>query len=108
MQTGKLRHRIQVQTDTPSTDTTGQAVSSWGTTDTVWGEIKPLSGDELMVARQVTPQVTHEITLRHRALVASQRLRDADDTSRVFNIKRVLNVGDRDKELRVLVVEEGV
>ncbi len=105
MQSGKLRHRVEVQTNTTAPDTTGQPVDSWAVTATVRAAINPLSGNELLIAQQVTPQVTHEIILRHRALTAAQRLVESGGT-RTFEILRVMNINERNHELRVLCVEE--
>ncbi len=105
MQAGKLRHRVEVQTNTPVPDTLGQPVASWAVTATVRAAINPLRGNELMIARQVTPQVTHEIVLRHRSLTAAQRLVEAGGT-RAFEILSVANLNERNHELRVLCVEE--
>ena len=105
MQAGKLRHRVEVQTNTVTRDTLGQPVASWAVTATVRAAINPLRGNELMIARQVTPQVTHEIILRHRSLTAAQRLVEAGGT-RTFEILSVTNLNERNHELRVLCVEE--
>ena len=105
MQAGKLRHRVEVQTNTATRDTLGQPVASWAVTATVRAAIRPLRGNELMIAQQITPQVTHEIILRHRSLTAEQRLVEAGGT-RTFAILSVANLNERNHELRVLCVEE--
>ena len=105
MQSGKLRHRVEVQTNTPVLDTLGQPVASWAVTATVRAAINPLRGNELMIARQVTPQVTHEIILRHRSLTSAQRLVESGGT-RTFAILSVVNLNERNHEMRVMCIEE--
>ena len=106
MQAGKLRHLVDIQTNSTTRDTTGQPVASWSDTSTDQRAfIRPLRGNELMIARQVTPQVTHEITMRNPALTHDQRLQEAGGT-RTFNILSIINVNERDHEKRILCVEE--
>lgn len=106
MQAGKLRHLVDIQTNTTTRDTTGQPVSSWADTSTNQRAfIRPLRGNELMIARQVTPQVTHEIIMRNPTLTHGQRLQEAGGT-RTFEILSIINVNERDHEKRILCVEE--
>ncbi len=106
MQSGKLRHLVDIQTTTQTRDTLGQPVDSWADTSTNQRAfIRPLRGNELMIARQVTPQVTHEIIMRNPTLAPDQRLQEAGGT-RTFNILSIINVNERDHEKRILCVEE--
>jgi len=105
MQAGKLRHRIEVQNNTPVRDTTGQPVASWAVTATVRAAIEPLQGRELLIAQQATPTITHRITLRHRSLTPEQRLVEAGGT-RTFEIISVANKRERNHELVVMCIEE--
>ena len=106
MQSGKLRHLVDIQTVTATRDSTGQATNAWADTSTNQRAfIRPLRGNELMIARQVTPQVTHEITMRNPTLTHLQRLQEAGG-SRTFNILSIINVNERDHEKRILCVEE--
>ncbi len=83
-------------------------MTTW-TTDTATSQrafIRPLRGNELMIARQVTPQVTHEITMRNPTLTHDQRLKESGAGTRIFNILSIINVNERDHEKRILCVEE--
>jgi SPP1 family predicted phage head-tail adaptor len=69
---GKLRHVLQLQKpgavegDTVSQDTLGQPISVYDNVGNRWhGEVKPLQGRELEWARQISPDVTHKITIRY-------------------------------------------
>lgn len=106
MQAGKLRHLVDIQTNTPVRDTAGQPVASWADASTNQRAfIRPLRGNELLIARQVTPQVTHEIEMRHQALTHDQRLQEAGG-SRTFNILSITNVNERDHKILIRCVEE--
>lgn len=51
MQAGNMRHRLTVQTAVETQDqTTGELVRSWTTVATVWANILPMKGRELMSA----------------------------------------------------------
>lgn len=51
MQAGRLRHRIVLQTAVDTQDqTTGEPVRSWSTLATVWANILPMKGREIMAA----------------------------------------------------------
>jgi SPP1 family predicted phage head-tail adaptor len=64
---GKLRHRVTLQSKgTPTRDAMGGEVVTWTTVDTVWAEVRPLSGRALIAAKQAKSEVTASITLRHR------------------------------------------
>lgn len=105
MQAGKLRHRVEVQTNVEVRDTTGQPTNVWSVTATVRAAIEPLQGRELLIAQQVTPQITHRITLRHRSLTPKQQLVEAGGT-RTFQIISVANKNERNHELVVMCIEE--
>lgn len=51
MQAGKLRHRITLQSAVDTQDqTTGEPVRSWSTLATVWANVLPMKGREIMAA----------------------------------------------------------
>lgn len=102
MESGKLRHRVAVQTATEAQDAHGQAIKTWADTAKVWASIEPLRGREYIEARQTTATVTHRIRLRHRALTVGQRITHA---GRVFNVESVLNPAERDVLLEVMCQE---
>lgn len=102
MESGKLRHRVTIQTATEAQDAHGQAIKTWADTTTVWASIEPLRGREYIEARQNTARVTHRIRMRHRSLDVGQRITHA---SRVFNIESVINPAERDQLLEVMCLE---
>ena len=105
---GELRHRLTIQAENPSADAAGGQADPWAspvTVATVWGRVEPLTGGERLRAMQLEDRVTHRVTIRYRdAITAKQRLVFGQ---RVFNIRAVLNLGERSRWLELLC-EEGV
>jgi len=104
MRAGKLRHRIEIQKVTESTDSvSGEVTREWTTIETVWGSIRPMRGTERFEASQVSPQATHKVNLRYDSRITSaHRLRF---NSRIFGIEFPLNVNERNIELELLCKE---
>lgn len=112
MQTGKLRHRLEIQypaAGSPQRTNTGQPDTSWATLTTVWGSLELLSGRRLEAAQATWPEATGEAKIRYSAAVYA---RDADRTTlrivfngRYYPVGKVLNPGERNIELRLLVKE---
>lgn len=67
MRAGHLRHRVIVQKPTPSQHAeTNEETLTWSNVATVWGAVQPLRGSERTQAQQVSPGLTHKVTLRFR------------------------------------------
>ena len=67
---GQLRHLLALQAPGPvegatAQDALGQPISTPTTVLTRHGAIEPLSGRELDWARQISPDVTHKVTVRY-------------------------------------------
>ena len=106
MQAGYLRHRITIQTTTQTQNATyGTTEDSWATHVTAWASIEPLrvGSREWFDAQKFTAEVSHLVKLRYRSGV-TPKMRISWD-SRLFDIKIVLNVEERDRELQLLVKE---
>jgi SPP1 family predicted phage head-tail adaptor len=109
MRAGSLRHRLVIQAKTlgsPSKTSTGASNYSWTTLMTVYGALEPLSGRRLESAQASWPQATVEALVRYRSEIL-----DADTNKtplrisyggRFFPIGKVLNVQERNRELRLL------
>lgn len=74
MRAGKLRHRIAIQTNTPSKDSYGQPVASWATAATVWAAVEMAGGRESMSQQQVESVAAVKFTIRRRDVTAQQRV----------------------------------
>ena len=109
MRAGALRHRLTIESKTagsPTRTATGASALSWATLLTVWGSLEPLSGRRLEAAQATWPQATFEARIRFRSEVTSA---DTAGTplrlsfgGRYFPVGKVLNLEERDVELRLL------
>lgn len=103
MRAGLLRHRLAIQEVSGEPNTYGEPSKAWTTIATVWGEVKPLMGQERVTARQVQAEVTHSITLRSRNVSAANRIKFGE---RTFGILEVLRPSERRISLTILAKED--
>lgn len=102
--TAKARHRITLQTKTTTATSYSDAgAETWADTATVWAAIEPATGREFNMAAQTMSDVTHTVTIRHRAGV-TRNMRVQYGT-RTFAIKAVLNPDEANVILRLLCSE---
>lgn len=100
---GDLRHRVEYQTRTMSQGTSGESTPFFSTQNTRWARVEPFQGDEKTLAAQQVADVTHMVTLRWQG---GERPKDQLLWgSRVFNIRRIVNVDELDKKLVLLCTE---
>lgn len=103
MRAGHLRHRIVIQQSIITRDSYGQPVASWVSVATVWAAIEPLSGRELIAAQAVQSEITTRISLRYLPGITSA-MRVVHGT-RIYNIKTLLNLDERNRELQLMCSE---
>lgn len=77
MDSGKLRHRIELQSPIQHQDSYGDIENMWETIDDIWAEIVPLSAREFISANSEQSKVIARITIRHR--------NDIDHTWRIYH-----------------------
>ena len=110
MRAGKLRHKLLIQTNAESTDsTTGEKIKNWSTTWTAPGSITAVTGGEKWLANTTTPELTHVIRVRgsqNVTILPSMRVLFG---SRIFEILQANNMSEIDKEwqLQVREIPEG-
>lgn len=64
---GELRDRLVIQSPSFAASTqSGQGVASFSTFDTVWAEVRPMSGDERLAAGSIASEVTYQVEIRYR------------------------------------------
>lgn len=100
---GDLRHRLALQAPLETADGGGGVMRSWGLVAELWGAVRPISGNETVEADGLKGRVSHEIWIRYRTGVAPE-MRFAFG-ARVFEIRAVLDVGERHRFLRCLAEE---
>jgi SPP1 family predicted phage head-tail adaptor len=98
-----LQYRVEIQTQTSTSDDMGQPVISWATSQTRWAGIIPLTSREGFFAKSVRPELSHRITLRwFDGLEHGHRIKmDA----RIFDIASIINVDEGNHTLQVDCVE---
>lgn len=105
MRAGSLRHRVELQEPVDSArDAYGSKKPTWNTVfSNIPMEIRPISGKEAEVVRQTHPNVTHFGRVRYSPEFTSlRRLKEGD---RIFEIEAVLNLGERNREMRLELKE---
>ena len=71
MRSGRLRHRVELQSATEARDSHGQPVKTWSTQAVVWAGVEPIKGREGIVAMQVAATATIRVVIRYRAGVTT-------------------------------------
>lgn len=100
---GELRHRLSLQSAARAPDGGGGVSLAWSTIAEVSGAIRPVAGSEALDADRLSGRITHEVWIRHRAGVAAVMRFVLG--ARVFDIRAVLDPGERRRWLRCLVEE---
>lgn len=109
MQSGKLRHRLSLQEQKQTQDsTTGQLVVTWQEVGKLWASVEPLSAREFIAAKTHQSQVSARIVIRAMdGINASQRLVDTR-TGAIYNIEGVLRDPKSGHHWMTIPVSEGV
>lgn len=113
--TSRLRHRLTLQAEVQTNDGAGGYSKSWQNIADIWAEIIPVtavssriisaSGKETPFAGQPQAEMSHKILIRYRDDV-TPAMRFLFD-NRIFNIRHVANVEEKDEILQILA-QEGV
>lgn len=102
---GAYRQRLYVQQENPVADTGGGNVMAWVTINTVWASIEPISGKEQLQAGKLTGSTMYRLRMRYdSAITPAMRFMFG---SRIFNIRSILNVDERNRTMEI-IAEEGV
>lgn len=102
---GALDQRITIERETLTDDGAGGKLSTWATLATVWGEVKPMNGSELLARGGVVAVSKVRFTIRN-----SLALSETDRISwggKVYNIREILTAGNRPLTIEI-VAERGV
>jgi SPP1 family predicted phage head-tail adaptor len=89
MRASTLRHRVTIQARNTSTDALGQPTSTWSDVATVWAEVNPLSGRELLLAQAGRAQISGVVTIRYQQQFANPVEMAA---RRILYSGRILNI----------------
>lgn len=96
-------HRITIEQASESLDSERAVTQTWSVVAVVWAAVTPLSGRELYSARQLHADVDYKIETQYRSGVTPKmRITWA---RRTFDIRQVVNVGERNRDLEILATE---
>lgn len=103
---GKLRHRVEIQSQETVINTFGERDTQWVHFAYAQAAVEPLSAKEFVSAQQIQSKVTTRITIRQRdGIVASMRILFR---GQVFNIEGVLTDPVSGLEYMTLPCSEGI
>ena len=103
MPIGEMRHRLAIEAPLETADGGGGVARVWSLVAEAWGSVQPVSGSERVEADGLQGRVSHEIWIRHRAgLGPHMRFKLG---ARIFEIRAVIDSGERRRFLRCLVEE---
>ena len=108
LRAGALGQRITLQQRAVAQDATGGQLATWSDVATVWAEVVPLSGRELIAAQAVASETSHQITMRWQPAFANPKTVAAMRVvmnGRCFNINAAINEDERNRALTLLVAE---
>ena len=104
MRIGKLRHRVQLQHLTQSSqDTYGEPTDTWTKYSDCWASVEPMRGRELEIAQQVNAEVTIKVTIRYNsAVLMTDRIVKG---SRNLEIVSIVNPEERNEKMILMCKE---
>jgi len=98
---GRMRHKITLQT--PPNDVTFGDNGHWSDFATIWAEIKPISGKELMAAETIGSEISHKINIRYKSgIKPNMRVKFG---VRYFNIISVINFNELNTLMQLVCKE---
>jgi SPP1 family predicted phage head-tail adaptor len=104
MLSGKLNHRIELQSKVATRDSYGSETIVWKKESIVWGSVEPISGREYFLAKQVQAETTHRIRIRYYAgLRPDWRILFG---TRIFEIDSVINIEEKNREMVLMCHEQ--
>lgn len=104
LEPGQLRHRIQIQSQTSTSDGYGQPQATWSTLLTTWSRISVIKQNEVFQADQFTSKVSHTITMRFPNTITVTPGMRAVFGSHIYLIQALNNIDERGLILQMLVL----
>jgi SPP1 family predicted phage head-tail adaptor len=103
MRAGALRHWITIRESARTPDEGAGFIETWYAIANVYAAVEPLTGDEQIQAMQTGMIQPHRFSIRYRRGLtgANEILYDG----RRFNVRSVVNTGERDREIVMLADE---
>lgn len=101
---GRLRYKVDLQKATDTSDGAGGRSQAYNTIAQLFADIRPQGGAEQYRQGKVQDKTTHNIFIRHRSDISTDYRIKYEN--RLFNIRQVINVDERDRFYK-LVCNEG-
>lgn len=103
MNPGRLDQRIALMREEPTKNELNQDVLKWVAWKTVWAEVKPATGKELIEAQRIQPEQVYTITIRYiPGLTTAMRVLWQ---GRTLHVTAVPDAGPRSRYLSLQCVE---
>lgn len=104
MKAGALRHRVIVEQVSRAADAMGQGTETWTTYATLWMDLQPLRGRELIAAQASNSEITLKAASRYKSgITPAMRLHHG---AAIYTILEIINPGMRNRELQFMVKEQ--
>jgi SPP1 family predicted phage head-tail adaptor len=88
---GDLDTRVILEVPSRAPDGGGGAIVTWNEVTASWAQVRPISGEERLLADQVAGRLTHSVVIRHRTdVVPAMRFRA---NARILEIVAVFDSG---------------
>lgn len=101
-----MRHQIGVQRLVTGYDASGDPVETWETKATVWAAVEPLRGDEYFTAITTHATISHRVTMRPYPGLRITPKDRLNFNGRLFDIKSVIDIEERGRELELMCLEQ--
>lgn len=114
MRAGKLNRRIRIQEQSLSVDDFGQQIETWADIAIVWAAIKPVkttSAREKVKAFELSPDITHEITVRYNVNFLPASITDSRRIvyqNRVYSIAAAYDIEEDRKSIVFECKDSGI
>lgn len=100
MNIGERNREVVIEFRTAGQSGSGEPTETWGSPETVWAKVRPLSGREAyaLLAQQIVAEEMLVFNLYWRADVRPGTTRvkyNAGDVERIYNVRRVAEIGNR-------------
>jgi SPP1 family predicted phage head-tail adaptor len=115
LEVGELRHRVSYQTISTTLDSVNQPIQAWTTQGTFWCKVEPLTGMELMNARQLKATTGHKLIMRNvnsalQALTPPASIAPSgrflfENSGRILGIDMVFRVNEQNQWLSIHCTE---
>ena len=104
MRSGRLRHKIDIKSFTVAQSSYGESVKTWtATLSSAWCDIEYIGGEESFGGEEMPKRLSAQtavFTLRYTTVVLDNTMR-INHNSTYWNIIRMDNVGNRNREYRI-------